>query len=98
MGQLTLQSQKDGAKSEVWNHFKLVVDGKKVCGGFVGCSNSGTLLRYDCKVNGTSTLNRHLKACKTAKNDGSQSSMTSFVNVNKVPLRLKQAIMCPVLL
>lgn len=65
----------------------------KRCVLILWCNTFGTLLRYDSKVTGTSTLNRYLNACKTAKKDESQSSMISFVNVQKVLLHLKQAIM-----
>ena len=60
---------KPGGKSEVWNHFEQVVDSDNICVGFVQCMKCSTLLSYDCKKTGTSSLNRHMKQACIARKD-----------------------------
>ncbi|KAL0179893.1 hypothetical protein M9458_025335, partial [Cirrhinus mrigala] len=90
MGELTLS--KFGGKSEVWKHFQQVVGSDNICVGFVKCIKCGTLLAYDSKKTGTSTMNRHMKQACHGRKDDSQPSMSSFVTSPSIPLRARQAL------
>ena len=88
---------KEGAKAAVWKTFKLVVDSEKKVLDYVQCIKCKTVLSYDSKRTGTSTMGRHMeKVCATfpqQSTDQQQQSMATFVTKSADSvLRAKQRV------
>uniref|UniRef100_H3A0S7 BED-type domain-containing protein n=1 Tax=Latimeria chalumnae TaxID=7897 RepID=H3A0S7_LATCH len=83
--------------STVWKNYDVVFSDKSPC-GYVQCKSCKTLLKYDSKKTGNSSLQRHAeKGCsRSSSSSGAwpiQSYVTSFVqSEKKIPLPKKSEI------
>uniref|UniRef100_H3AQA6 BED-type domain-containing protein n=1 Tax=Latimeria chalumnae TaxID=7897 RepID=H3AQA6_LATCH len=85
-------------KSTVWKNYDIVVFSDKSPCGYVQCKSCKTLLKYDSKKMGSSSLQQHaVKGCSRPSSSSgawpTQSYMTSFVqSEKKIPVPKKSEI------
>lgn len=77
-GDFTLYSQPDSSGAKWWSRFHRIRDneGRKVA--FVQCNQCLTLLAYDSKKTGTSSLSTHAQSCRATRPNNNHNIVKMF--------------------